>query len=171
GIAMAQATAVKTVKEAIFRWEGLDRKGNRVRGQSQGPSDNFVKQQLRKQGIVPVAVRTQSSLFGPRKKQITAGDIAIFLRQMATMMSAGVPLVQSLEIVGRGHENPSVGEMIMGIKAHIEAGNSFAAGLSQFPLYFDDLVVNLVDAGEKSGTLETLLDKVATYKEKTEAIK
>ena len=90
---------------------------------------------------------------------------------MATMMSAGVPLVQSLEIVGRGHENPSVGEMIMGIKAHIEGGNSFAAGLGQFPLYFDDLVVNLVDAGEKSGTLETLLDKVATYKEKTEAIK
>ncbi|WP_370305244.1 type II secretion system F family protein [Sinimarinibacterium flocculans] len=165
---MAQAT---TVKEAIFRWEGLDRKGNRVKGQSQGPSDNFVKQQLRKQGIVPVVVRKQSALFGPRKKKITAGDIAIFLRQMATMMSAGVPLVQSLEIVGRGHENPSVGEMIMGIKAHIEGGNSFAAGLGQFPLYFDDLVVNLVDAGEKSGTLETLLDKVATYKEKTEAIK
>ncbi|WP_281783106.1 type II secretion system F family protein [Sinimarinibacterium flocculans] len=165
---MAQAT---TVKEAIFNWEGLDRKGNRVKGQSQGPSDNFIKQQLRRQGIVPVTVRKQSTLFGPRKKSITAQDIAIFLRQMATMMSAGVPLVQALEIVGRGHENPSVGEMIIGIKAHIEAGNSFAAGLAQFPLYFDDLVINLVDAGEKSGTLETLLDKVATYKEKTEAIK
>ncbi len=165
---MAQVT---TVKEAIFRWEGLDRKGNRVKGQSQGPSDNFIKQQLRKQGIVPVAVRKQSSIFSPRKRKITAGDIAIFLRQMATMMSAGVPLVQSLEIVGRGHENPSVGELIMGVKAHIEGGNSFASALGQFPLYFDDLVVNLVDAGEKSGTLETLLDKVATYKEKTEAIK
>ncbi|MES0873768.1 type II secretion system F family protein [Sinimarinibacterium thermocellulolyticum] len=168
---MAQAVATKTVKEAIYRWEGLDRKGNRVKGQSQGPSDNFIKQQLRRQGIVPVSVRKQSALLGPRKKKVTAGDIAIFLRQMATMMSAGVPLVQSLEIVGRGHDNPSVGEMIMGIKAHIEAGNSFASALGQFPLHFDDLVVNLVDAGEKSGTLETLLDKVATYKEKTEAIK
>ena len=124
---MAQAT---TVKEAIFRWEGLDRKGNRVKGQSQGPSDNFIKQQLRRQGIVPVAVRKQSALFAPRKKPIKPSDIAIFLRQMATMMSAGVPLVQSLEIVGRGHENPSVGEMVMGVKSHIEAGNSFAAGLS-----------------------------------------
>ena len=90
---MAQATAVKTAKEAIFRWEGLDRKGNRVKGQSQGPSDNFIKQQLRKQGIAPIVVRKQSTLFGPRKKAITAGDIAIVLRQMATMMSAGVPLV------------------------------------------------------------------------------
>ncbi len=162
---------VATVKESIFKWEGLDRKGNRIKGESPGPSDNFIKQQLRRQGITPVVVRKQSTLFGPRKKAIKAGDIAIFLRQMATMMSAGVPLVQALEIVGRGHENPSVGEMIMGIKTHIEAGNSFAAGLGQFPLYFDDLVVNLVDAGEKSGTLETLLDKVATYKEKTEAIK
>ena len=165
---MAQAAAVK---EASFKWEGLDRKGNRVKGESQAPSEVFVKQQLRKQGINPVVVRKQSALFGKRKKKITAGDIAIFLRQMATMMSAGVPLVQSLEIIGRGHDNPSAGEMIMGVKAHIEAGNSFAAGLAQFPLLFDDLVINLVDAGEKSGTLETLLDKVATYKEKTEAIK
>jgi type IV pilus assembly protein PilC len=165
---MAQAAAVK---EATFKWEGTDRKGNRVKGESQGPSDNFVKQQLRKQGITPVVVRKQSALFGKRKKAITAGDIAIFLRQMATMMSAGVPLVQSLEIVGRGHENPSMGELIMGVKANIEGGNSFASSLAKYPLYFDDLVVNLVDAGEKSGTLETLLDKVATYKEKTEAIK
>jgi type IV pilus assembly protein PilC len=165
---MAQAAAVK---EATFKWEGTDRKGNRIKGESQGPSDNFIKQQLRKQGITPVVVRKQSALFGKRKKAITAGDIAMFLRQMATMMSAGVPLVQSLEIVGRGHENPSMGELVMGVKAHIEGGNSFAAGLAQYPLQFDDLVINLVDAGEKSGTLETLLDKVATYKEKTEAIK
>jgi type IV pilus assembly protein PilC len=165
---MAQAAAVK---EATFKWEGLDKKGNRIRGESQGPSDNFIKQQLRKQGITPVAVRKQSALFGKRKKAITPSDIAIFLRQMATMLSAGVPLVQSLEIVGRGHENPAVGEMVLGVKAHIEGGNSFAAALARYPLQFDDLVINLVDAGEKSGTLETLLDKVATYKEKTEAIK
>jgi type IV pilus assembly protein PilC len=165
---MAQAAAVK---EATFKWEGTDRKGNRVKGESQGPSDNFVKQQLRRQGITPIVVRKQSALFGPRKRSITASDIAIFLRQMATMLGAGVPLVQALEIVGRGHDNPSVGEMVMGVKAHIESGNSFAAGLKQYPLQFDDLVVNLVEAGEKSGTLESLLDKVATYKEKTEAIK
>src|SRR3546814_17501430 len=90
---------------------------------------------------------------------------------MATRLGAGVPLVQSLEIVGRGHENPSLGEMIMAIKTNIEGGNSFAESLGKFPLYFDELVVNLVEAGEKSGTLESLLDKIATYKEKTEAIK
>ena len=93
------------------------------------------------------------------------------MRQMATMMSAGVPLVQALEIVGRGHSNPSLGEMIMAIKLNIEGGGSFAESLGKFPLYFDDLVVNLVDAGERSGTLEALLDKIALYKEKTEAIK
>ncbi|MFA5941878.1 MAG: type II secretion system F family protein [Sinimarinibacterium sp.] len=164
---MAQAVAVKEFK---FRWEGTDKKGNRIKGETQGPSEAFIKSQLRKQGINPVAVRKKSTLLQGKRK-VTPGDIAIFLRQMSTMMSAGVPLVQSLEIVGRGHDNPSMGELIMGVKAHIEAGNSFAASLAKFPLQFDDLVVNLVDAGEKSGTLEALLDKVATYKEKTEAIK
>src|SRR3546814_86809 len=127
--------------------------------------------QLRRDGINPIFVRKQSALFGKRKRKIASGDIAIFLRQMATMLGAGVPLVQSLEIVGRGHENPSLGEMIMAIKTNIEGGNSFAESLGKFPLYFDELVVNLVEAGEKSGTLESLLDKIATYKEKTEAIK
>jgi type IV pilus assembly protein PilC len=160
-----------TVTEANFKWEGTDRGGNRVKGVTQGPSEGFVKLQLRKQGVNPISVRKQSTLFAPRKRKITTMDVAIFLRQMATMMSAGVPLVQALEIIGRGHENPSMGELILGVKAHVESGNSFADGLKQFPLYFDDLVVNLIDAGEKSGTLETLLDKVAMYKEKTEAIK
>ncbi len=166
---MAKAAVV--VKESNFKWEGTDRGGNRVKGVTQGQSEHVIKLHLRKQGINPIYVRKQSALFGPRKRAITPGDVAIYLRQMATMMSAGVPLVQSLEIIGRGHENPSMGEMIMGIKAHVEGGNSFAEGLKQYPLQFDDLVVNLVDAGEKSGTLETLLDKVAVYKEKTEAIK
>lgn len=165
---MAQAAAA--VKEATFGWEGTDRKGNRIKGQTIGPSESFVRTQLRKQGINPIRVARKRSL-GKRKKKIESADIAIFSRQMATMMTAGVPLVQSLEIVGRGHENPSMGEMIMAIKASIEGGNSFAEALAKFPLYFDDLFVNLVDAGEKSGALETLLDKVATYKEKTEAIK
>jgi type IV pilus assembly protein PilC len=168
---MATAAA-PVVKEYTFKWEGRDRKGNRVKGASDGPSEHFIKMQLRKQGINPIAVRKQSALVaGARKKKISSGDIAIFLRQMSTMMAAGVPLVQSLEIVGRGHENPSMGEMVMAIKGHIEGGASFTEALKKFPLHFDDLVVNLVDAGEKSGTLESLLDKVATYKEKTEAIK
>lgn len=166
---MAQAAAA--IKEFTFRWEGTDRKGNRIKGDRVGPSEHFIRMQLRRDGINPIVVRKQSSLFAKRKKKIASGDIAIFLRQMATMLAAGVPLVQSLEIVGRGHENPSLGEMIMSIKAEIESGNSFAESLGKFPLYFDDLVVNLVEAGEKSGTLESLLDKIATYKEKTEAIK
>lgn len=165
---MAQAAAVK---EFTFRWEGTDRKGNRIKGDRIGPSEHFIRLQLRRDGINPIYVRKQSSLFGKRKKKITSGEIAIFMRQMAVMMAAGVPLVQSLEIVGRGHENPSLGEMIMAIKLSIEGGDSFAESLRKFPLHFDELVVNLVEAGEKSGTLEALLDKIATYKEKTEAIK
>ncbi|PPE74661.1 type II secretion system protein F [Solimonas fluminis] len=176
---MAQAAAskartakVEVVKEHTFKWEGVDRKGQRVKGQSVGPSESMIKTQLRKQGVNPISVRKQSELFSAsRKKAIKAVDIAIFSRQMATMMAAGVPLVQALEIVGRGHENPSMAEMILGIKTHVESGNSFALSLAKYPLYFDDLFVNLVDAGEKSGALETLLEKIATYKEKTEAIK
>ncbi|MGH8457662.1 MAG: type II secretion system F family protein, partial [Stenotrophobium sp.] len=168
---MAAATAV-VVKEYTFIWEGMDRKGQRVKGQSVGPSESMIKTQLRKQGVNPIKVRKQSSLFASsRKKKITSCDIAIFSRQMATMMTAGVPLVQSLEIVGRGHDNPAMGDMILGIKTHIEGGLPFAQSLAKYPLYFDELFVNLVDAGEKSGALETLLAKVATYKEKTEAIK
>lgn len=166
---MAQAIVVK---EHSFKWEGTDRKGNRVTGSTVGPSEHFIKTQLRRQGINPITVRKQSALFSGRsKKKITSGDIAIFMRQMATMMSSGVPLVQALEIVGRGHDNPAMGEMLMAVKGNIEGGGSFAESLGKFPLLFDDLVVNLVDAGERSGTLEALLDKIATYKEKTEAIK
>jgi type IV pilus assembly protein PilC len=165
------ATAVKVVKEFTFTWEGVDRKGSRIKGVSDGPSESFIKSQLRKQGINPIRVRKKSALFGKRKKPIKGQDIAIFSRQLATMMSAGVPLVQSLEIVGRGHANPSMGEMVLAIKANIEGGSSLAESLAKFPRHFDDLFVNLVDAGEKSGALEALLDKIATYKEKTESIK
>ena len=164
------AAAVK-IKEYTFTWEGVDRKGARIKGISEGPSENYIKTQLRKQGINPIRVRRQSTLFGKRKKSITGQDIAVFSRQLATMMEAGVPLVQALEIVGRGHANPAMGEMILAIKANIEGGASLAESLAKFPRYFDDLFVNLVDAGEKSGALETLLDKIATYKEKTESLK
>lgn len=165
---MAQAALI--VKEHTFLWEGMDRKGARVKGESRGASESLIKTQLRKQGINPLRVRKKLQLFSSKKK-IKAGDIAIFSRQMATMMSAGVPLVQSLELISRGNQNPAMAEMVLGIKTHIEAGNSFSEALAKYPLQFDDLFVNLVDAGERSGALETLLDKIAVYKEKTEAIK
>jgi type IV pilus assembly protein PilC len=159
-------------KESVFAWEGVNKEGKKIKGQTRAISDTMVKLQLRKQGLNPTRVRKQSALFAAsKKKKITSSDIAVFSRQMATMMSAGVPMVQALEIIGRGHENPSMGDLINTIKAEVEGGGSFAEALSKHPAYFDDLFVNLVDAGEKSGTLETLLDKIATYKEKTEALK
>ncbi|WP_022974778.1 type II secretion system F family protein [Nevskia ramosa] len=165
------AVASTLVKDATFAWEGRDRKGTMVKGESDGPSEAHIKLQLRKQGINPIRVRKKSALFGKRKKPIKGQDIAVFSRQLATMMSAGVPLVQSLEIVGRGHANPSMGEMVLGIKGTIEGGATLAESLAKYPRHFDDLFVNLVDAGERSGALETLLDKIATYKEKTESLK
>ena len=177
---MAEAAAVKvgpkkTVKAAPkefnFAWEATDRKGAKLKGSTIGPTEASIKAQLRKQGLNPIKVSKKSSFKFGGKGKIESQDIAIFSRQMATMMTAGVPLVQALEIVGRGHEKPAMSEVIMGIKANIEAGNTFAESLGKFPLHFDDLFVNLVNAGEKSGALETLLDKIATYKEKTEAIK
>ena len=173
---MAQAAVVKpkpvkkAAKEFTFVWEGTDRKGAKLKGSSIGPSEALIKSHLRKQGINPIKV-TKKSSFKLGGGKIESQDISIFSRQMATMMTAGVPLVQSLEIVSRGQEKPAMAAMILGIKQSIEAGNSFAESLALYPLQFDDLFVNLVNAGEKSGALETLLDKIATYKEKTEAIK
>lgn len=167
----AKATPAKKNQDKTWSWEGTDKKGRRIKGESIAASDTFVRAALRKQGITPVKVRAQSALFKKRKKPITPSDIAIFSRQMATMMKAGVPLVQSLELVSRGHENPSVRELVNLIKLDIEAGLPLNQALRRHPLYFDDLFVNLVEAGERSGTLEALLDKIATYKEKTEAIK
>jgi len=163
--------ATTTEKDFTFNWEGVDRKGTRVKGVSDGPSESFIKLQLRKQGINPIKIRKQSSLFKKRKKAIKSQDIAVFSRQLATMMSAGVPLVQALEMVGRGHANPSMGEMVMSIKASIEGGATLSESLAKYPRYFDDLFVNLVEAGERSGALDTLLGKIATYKEKTESTK
>ena len=167
---MATTTA-KAPKEYPFKWEGLDRKGNRIKGQSSGPTADFIKFSLRKQGINPISVRKASTLFAKGKGKVDALDIAVFSRQISTMLAAGVPLVQSLEIIGRGHDKPAMGEMVLGIKTYIEGGASFSEALGKYPLHFDELYVNLVDAGEKSGALETLLEKIATYKEKTEALK
>jgi type IV pilus assembly protein PilC len=135
-------------------------------------SDALVKATLRRQGITPVRVKKKPKpLFGSGGKSISAKDIAVFSRQMATMMSAGVPLVQSFEIVGRGHENAKMQALILDIKSEVEAGNTLADSLAKHPLYFDELYVALVRAGEAAGILETLLDKIATYKEKIEGIK
>ncbi len=166
--------AAKTEKEnlILFTWEGIDRSGKRIKGEQPGRSEILVKAQLRQQGIKPVKVKKKPKpLFGARKKKITTKDIAIFSRQLATMLSAGVPLVQAFDIVGRGHENPSMQDLLLTIKDDIEAGSTLTEALRKHPLYFDDLFCNLVEAGEQAGVLETLLDKIATYKEKTESIK
>ncbi|EIK54260.1 type 4 pilus biogenesis protein PilC [Stutzerimonas stutzeri TS44] len=163
--------AQKAIKTSVFTWEGTDRKGAKIKGELNGVSPALVKAQLRKQGINPQKVRKKSvSLFGAGKK-IKPLDIALFTRQMATMMKAGVPLLQSFDIIGEGFDNPNMRKLVDELKQEVAAGNSFAASLRKKPQYFDDLYCNLVDSGEQSGSLETLLDRVATYKEKTEALK
>ena len=163
--------AEAAIKQNTFVWEGTDRKGARIKGESRASNPSMVKADLRRQGINPLKVKKKSELFSGGKKKILPKDIAVFTRQLATMMGAGVPLVQSFEIIGRGHENPSMQELIMSIKADVESGSTLANALSKQPLYFDELVCNLVAAGEQAGILETLLDKIATYKEKTEILK
>jgi len=168
----AAAAAPKPDKAPVFAWEGTDRKGKRIKGESRAATIALARADLRRQGITPVKLRKKSSSFlTNRKKAITSKDIAIFSRQLATMMSAGVPMVQAFDIVGRGHNNPSMQEMVLSIKADVEGGTSLTNALRKHPLYFDDLFCNLVEAGEQAGVLETLLDKIATYKEKTESLK
>ncbi|WXL25076.1 type II secretion system F family protein [Ectopseudomonas mendocina] len=163
--------ADKALKLSVFTWEGIDKKGGKIKGEMSGQSPALIKAQLRKQGINPLKVKKKPvSLFSAGKK-IKPIDIALFTRQMATMMKAGVPLLQAFDIIGEGFENPNMRNLINDIKQEVAAGNSFAASLRTKPQYFDDLYCNLVDSGEQSGALETLLDRVATYKEKTEALK
>ncbi|MHA6492526.1 type II secretion system F family protein [Pseudomonas borbori] len=163
--------AAKALKTSTFVWEGTDKKGGKIKGELSGQNPALVKAQLRKQGINPLKVRKKPvSLFSAGKK-IKPLDIALFTRQMATMMKAGVPLLQSFDIIGEGFENPNMRKLIDDVKQEVAAGNSFAASLRKKPQYFDDLYCNLVDSGEQSGALETLLDRIATYKEKTEALK
>ena len=154
-----------------FVWEGTDRKGNKVKGKSMAANEAAVKADLRRQGVVPSRIRKQKKGMFSGGGSISPGDIAIFMRQLATMLAAGIPLVQSFEIVGTGHENAAMQKLILAIKSDVEGGSSLNEALAKHPLYFDDLVLNLVEAGEQAGALETLLDKIATYKEKTEALK
>ena len=165
---MAQTATAK--KDVSFLWEGRDKKGNRVRGKVIATNRHAVWLDLQRQGIVPGKIKQQSVAFASRKKP-TPADIAIFFRQLATMLAAGIPMVQSFEIVGAGHEKPSMQALILDIKSQIESGLTLHEAFGKHPLYFDDLSVNLVEAGEQAGALETLLDKIASYKEKTEAIK
>jgi len=168
---MAQSsTAIRSAtRDTPFLWEGKDKRGKVVKGRSLAKDELALRAELRRQGVAPSRIKKQSGRVAGGK--ITPGDIAIFSRQLATMLAAGIPLVQSFEIVGAGHEKPSMQKLILDIKADVEGGVSLHEALGKRPLYFDDLYVNLVEAGEQAGALETLLDKVATYKEKTEALK
>ncbi len=170
---MAQAQkAKKAAVTPIFLWQGTNKQGRKVKGEQPGQSINTVRAELRRQGITPIKVKKKpKDLFGSRKPKIKPSDIAVFSRMLATMMSSGVPLMQSMQIIGDGHENASMQEMILSIKADVESGTTLAESLAKFPLHFDDLFVSLVHAGEQSGTLESLLHEIATYKEKTEALK
>ena len=160
-----------TPQQSIFIYKGTDRKGKNVQGQISGTTQAIVKAQLLKQGIRPRVVRKKPKpLFGG-KKNIKPLDIAVFTRQMATMMRAGVPLVQSFDIVSEGLDNESMKELVQHIRTDVASGGGFAAALRKHPRYFDNLFCNLVESGEQSGALETLLDRIATYKEKTEALK
>jgi len=163
--------ATKAVKVSVFTWEGLDKKGTKVSGEISGHNPPLVKAQLRKQGINPTKVRKKSVSIFSKGKKIKPLDIAFFSRQMATMMKAGVPLLQSFDIIIEGTDNPNMRALVDDIKQQVASGHSFATALRQKPQYFDDLFCSLVDAGEQAGALESLLDRVATYKEKTEVLK
>lgn len=163
--------AVKAVKTDVYTWEGKDRKGVKMTGELTGQSPALVKAQLRKQGINPQKVRKKSTSIFSKGKRIKPLDIALFTRQMATMLKAGVPLLQAFDIIGEGFDNANMRKLVDQVKQEVAAGNSFAASLRKCPQYFDELYCNLVDAGEQAGALDTLLDRVATYKEKSEALK
>jgi type IV pilus assembly protein PilC len=176
---MAQATATagkgatKPVKKDIaFNWVGMDKKGKKLKGSGLAIDEATMRAELRRQGITVQKVSKQVNLLNRSKGgSIKPEDIAIFSRQLATMMAAGIPMVQSFEIVGNGNDKPAMQKLILDIKADVEGGSSLHEALGKHPLYFDDLYTNLVEAGEQAGALETLLDKIATYKEKSEALK
>ncbi len=163
--------AEKALKNSTFVWEGTDKKGSKVKGELSGQNPALVKAQLRKQGINPTKVRKKSTSLLNVGKKIKPLDIALFTRQLATMMKAGVPLMQSFDIIGEGFEKPAMRTLVNEVKQEVSSGNSLANSLRKKPDYFDELYCNLVDSGEQAGALETLLDRIATYKEKTEALK
>jgi len=167
--------AEKAIKQDIFVWEGTDKRGNRKKGEMHSSNMSMAKADLRRQGINPLKVKKKPKpLFGtgaPKGKKIQPKDIAVFSRQIATMMSSGVPLVQAFEIMSKGAENPNLRNLINSVRGDVEGGATLADAFRKHPKYFDDLTCSLVHAGEQAGILESLLDKIATYKEKTEALK
>lgn len=161
--------AVSADKETTYNWEGADKKGKRVKGEMKASGEAFVKATLRRQGINVTKISKQSRF--KSKGKITEKDITLFTRQLATMMKAGVPLLQAFDIVGKGHSNPALAKMLGDIKSDVETGSSLSQAFRKFPLHFDNLFCNLVGAGEQAGILDALLDRLATYMEKTLAIK
>ncbi len=163
------ATAqTKSNKDVVFEWEGKDRNGKMVRGEMRAAGENQVLASLRRQGVLPGKVKKRRMRSG---KKITAKDLTLFTRQLATMMKAGVPLLQAFDIVGRGNANPSVTRLLNDIRNDVETGTSLSTAFRKYPLYFDNLYCNLVEAGEAAGILDQLLDRLAVYMEKTQAIK
>jgi type IV pilus assembly protein PilC len=161
--------AANASKQITFLWEGKDKKGRVVKGEIRAAGEAVVNATLRRQGITVTKVKKQGAFVA--KGKITDKDITLFTRQLATMMKAGVPLLQAFDIVGKGHNNPAVGKLLGDIKSDVETGSSLSASFRKHPLYFDALFCNLVGAGEQAGILDTLLDRLATYKEKIMAIK
>ena len=178
-MAVTRSAAKKTVpverntsQMSAFVWEGTDKRGVKMKGEQQAKSMNLLRAELRRMGITPTVVKPKPKpLFGAAGKVITPKEIAFFSRQMATMMKSGVPIVQSLEIIGSGHKNPRMKKMIDGIRTDIEGGSSLHEAISKHPVQFDELYRNLVRAGESAGVLETVLDTIANYKENIEALK
>jgi type IV pilus assembly protein PilC len=167
---MAQQSAAKK-KLDVFAWEGVDKQGKKVRGEMEAMSVAFVNATLRRQGVNPLKVGKRRKPLFSVKRKIKPKDVAVFTRQLATMLVAGIPVAQAFDIVGKGHENPSMQELIMAVKQDVESGTNLTSALAKHPLYFDRLYCNLVAAGEAAGILDAILDKVATYKEKIEGIK
>src|SRR3954449_13607474 len=168
-MATASATGVRRdVKEYTFSWEGRDRTGKVLKGDMRASGEAVVQSTLRRQGVAVIRVKRQRSGLGGK---IREKDITLFTRQLATMMKAGVPLLQAFDIVGKGHSNPAVGRLLMDIKTEVETGSALNTAFRKYPIYFDALFCNLVGAGEAAGILDSLLDRLATYKEKILAIK
>src|SRR5471030_2874803 len=168
---MATATAAAgkdKVKEFTWAWEGKDKQGKTVKGEARGAGEALVNATLRRQGIMVSKIKKQKAGGGGK---VSEKDVTLFTRQLATMMKAGVPLLQSFDIVGKGHANPAVSRLLMALKTDVETGSSLTQAFRKYPLLFDALFCNLVGAGEAAGILESLLDRLASYKEKTQAIK
>ncbi|MGY0634046.1 type II secretion system F family protein [Luteimonas sp. A478] len=170
--ARSAGTARQGVTLDTFVWQGTDKRGQKMKGEQQAKNANLLRAELRRQGIMPTVVKAKPKpLFGSTGKTITPKEIAVFMRQIATMIKSGVPIVQSLEIIGNGHKNPKMMEMVNAIRLDIEGGSPFNEALGKYPVQFDELTRNLVKVGEAAGVLETVLDSIASYKENIETLK